>query len=95
MTEGQKTRNSLSAVSVMPGQLGFILPTVLIDSLLNMAGGVDGRSMCADWYNPLRPSGHYIYHQFNIQQFYVLPTQCIYVFSVDLRTKRDYFPIQH
>ena len=25
------------------------------------------------------PSGHYMYRQFNIQQFYVLPTQCIYV----------------
>jgi len=28
-----------------------------------------------------------MYRQFNIQQFYVLPTQCIYVFCVDLRTK--------
>jgi len=33
--------------------------------------------------------------RFNIQQFYVLPTQCIYVFCVDLRTNNDYFPIQH
>jgi len=32
---------------------------------------------------------------FDIQQFYVLPTQCIYVFCVDLRTNSDYFPIQH
>jgi len=32
-----------------------------------------------------------MYRQFNIQQFYVLPTQCIYVFCVDLRTKSDYF----
>jgi len=31
----------------------------------------------------------------NIQQFYVLPTQCIYVFCVDLRTNSDYFPTQH
>ena len=30
-----------------------------------------------------------------IQQVYVLPTQCIYVFCVDLRTNSDYFPIQH
>ena len=36
-----------------------------------------------------------MYHQFNIQQFYVLFTQCIYVFCVDLRTNSDYFPIQH
>jgi len=34
------------------------------------------------------------YHQFNIQQFYVLPTQCIYVFCVDIRTNSDYFRIQ-
>ena len=33
--------------------------------------------------------------RFNIHQFYVLPTQCIYVFGVDLRTNSDYFPIQH
>ena len=39
-------------------------------------------------------SGYYMYRQFNIQQFYVLPTQCIYVFCVDLRTNSDYFPIQ-
>jgi len=53
-----------------------------------------------DWsakqrFIPLKPSGHYIYRQFNIQQLYVLPTQCIYVFCVDLRTNSDYFPIQH
>ena len=45
--------------------------------------------------NPLKPSGHYMYLQFNIQQSYVLPTQCICVFCVDLRTNSDYFPIQH
>jgi len=33
--------------------------------------------------------------RFNVQQFYVLSTQCIYVFCVDLRTNSDYFPIQH
>ena len=27
--------------------------------------------------------------------FYVLPTQCIYVFCVDLRTNSDYFPTQY
>jgi len=33
--------------------------------------------------------------RFNIQQCYVLPTQCIYVFCVDLRTNSDYFPMRH
>jgi hypothetical protein len=42
-----------------------------------------------------KPSGHYMYHQFNIHKSYSLPTQCIYVFCVDLRTNGDYFPIQH
>jgi hypothetical protein len=42
----------------------------------------------------IKSSGYYTYHQFNIQQFYVLPTQCVYVFCVDLRTNGDYFPIQ-
>jgi len=32
---------------------------------------------------------------FNIHQFYLLPTQCIDVFCVVLRTNSDYFPIQH
>jgi len=46
-------------------------------------------------FNPLESSGHNMYRQFNIQQFYVLPTPCIYVFCVDLRTNSDYFTIQH
>jgi hypothetical protein len=36
-----------------------------------------------------------MYHQFNIQQFYVLPTEYIYVFCMDHRTNSDYFPIQY
>jgi len=46
-------------------------------------------------FNRLKPNGKYMYHQFNIQQFYVLPTQCNYVFYVDWRTNSDYFSIQH
>ena len=42
-----------------------------------------------------KPSGLYMYHQFNIHQFYVLPTHCTYVLCVDLRTNSDYFSIQH
>jgi len=43
--------------------------------------------------NPVKPSGHYMYHQFNIHKSYVLPTQCIYVFCMDLKTNSDYFHI--
>jgi hypothetical protein len=45
--------------------------------------------------NPLQPSGLYMYHQFNIQQLYILLKRCIYVFCVDLRTNSHYFHIQH
>ena len=41
--------------------------------------------------NFLQPNGHYMYRQFTINQFYLLPTQCIYVFCVDLTTNSDYF----
>jgi len=44
---------------------------------------------------PLQPSGHYMYHQFNTHKSYVLPTQSIYMFCVDLRKNSDYFPVQH
>jgi hypothetical protein len=47
------------------------------------------------FHDTVQPSGHQVYRRFNIQQFYILPTQCIYVFCVDLRTNSDYFPIQH
>jgi len=48
-------------------------------------------------------SGHYMYRtvviictaRFIIQKSHVLPTQCVYMFCVDLRTNSDYFPIQH
>ena len=57
----------------------------------------------AQWSLYVPYSGHYMYRtvvtictaRFNICRFYVLPTQCIYVFCVDLRTNSDYFPIQH
>ena len=45
--------------------------------------------------SPLKSSDHYMYYQFNIQQFYVLPTRCTDVFCVDLRTNSDYFPTLH
>jgi hypothetical protein len=42
-----------------------------------------------------QPSGYYTYctTRFNIRKIQVLPTQCIYVFCVDLRTTSDHFPI--
>jgi len=45
--------------------------------------------------NLAKNTAYLMYRQFNIQQFHVLPTQCIYVFYLYLRTNSDYFPIQH
>ena len=39
-------------------------------------------------------AGNCMYHLLQ-PQLYVLATQRIYVFCVDLRTNNDYFPIQH
>jgi len=33
--------------------------------------------------------------RFKVRQFYILPTQCMYVFLMDLSTNSDYFPAQH
>jgi len=51
--------------------------------------------LCTLFYFFFRPVVYFVYHQFNIQQFYVLSTLCIYVFCVDLKTNSDYFPVQH
>jgi len=49
----------------------------------------------AVWHvNRVQPSGHYMYRQFNVHKLYVLPTQCVYVFCVDMRTNSDYFTVQ-
>ena len=47
------------------------------------------------WHiNPVQSSGHYTYRQVNVHKLYVLPTQWVYVFCVDLRTNSDYLPVQ-
>jgi hypothetical protein len=33
--------------------------------------------------------------RFNVQKFYVLPIECIYVFYMYLGTDTDFFPAQH
>jgi len=44
---------------------------------------------------PLNPVLNLRTSWLKVKKSYVLPTQCIYVFCVDLRTNSDYFPIQH
>ena len=43
-------------------------------------------------FDPLQPSGHYLYHQFNIQQFYVLPTQLYLCVLCGSENKQRLFP---
>jgi len=40
----------------------------------------------------LKPSGHYMYRQFNIQQFYVLPTQLYSCVLCGSQNKQRLFP---
>ena len=42
-------------------------------------GNADLWSLLVASISPLQPSGYYMYHQFNIHKFYVLPTHCIYM----------------
>ena len=45
--------------------------------------------------NLLKPTGHVMHQQFNIQQLYALSTHYIYVFCIYLRTNSDLCYLQH
>ena len=38
---------------------------------------IESETLDCGGFNHLSLNGHYIYRQFKIQQFYVLPTQCV------------------
>jgi hypothetical protein len=61
----------------------------LTDIVFTARNGLNLRVMCI---SPLKPNGHYRYPQFNIRSFYVLPTQCIYVFLCGPENKQRLFP---
>ena len=46
-------------------------------------------------FNLLKSTGYVMHQQFNIQQLYVLPTHCIYVFCIHLRPDSDLCHLQH
>ena len=71
--------------------VGWLRIRVATPTLLTYLNGVTLNKSKAQWLLYVL----YCTTGFNIPQFYVLPTQCIYVFCVGLRTKRDYFPIHH
>jgi hypothetical protein len=45
--------------------------------------------------NLIKSTGHVMHQQFNTQQLYVLPTHCIYVFCIYLRTNSDLCHLHH
>jgi hypothetical protein len=47
--------------------------------------------ICLSYFTSWAPLVNIRTNRFNIQQFYVLPTQCICVFCLDLRTNSSYF----
>ena len=47
------------------------------------------------FFSRLKPIGNIRSAKINIHKFYVLSTQCIYVFGMDLRTNSICFPTQH
>ena len=44
---------------------------------------------------PSKPSSWFMDQKVKHSKFYALPTQCMYLYCVDLRTNSDYFPTQH
>jgi hypothetical protein len=42
------------------------------------------------YISPLKPSGYCKYHKLLTLKIYLLPTQCIDVFCMDVRTNSDY-----
>jgi hypothetical protein len=46
-------------------------------------------------FNLLKPTGYVMHQQFNIQQLYVLPKHCTYVFCIYLRTNSELCDLLH
>ena len=49
----------------------------------------------SEYFYLLKPTGYVMHQQFNIKQLYALPTKCIYVFCIYLRTNSDLCHLQH
>jgi len=70
-------------------------------SCLHLQGSLRSRTLplhqfvklgCYVLSHPSKASGHYV---LQTSKFFILPTQCIYVFCLDLRINSVHFPIQH
>jgi len=95
-------KNSNTCVTNRRYDCSVVTPTHLLWLLVMFAVSTDSDETCSPRckstpifcvvFSPLQPSGHYMYHQFNIQQFCVQPSVLM---CEDLRTNSDYFPIEH
>ena len=71
-----------------------------VEQMRNRVSGNGGETKIN---NPSKPSGYCMHRtvviicniRLSTKKFYVLPTRCIYVFWVDLRTNSYYFTVQH
>ena len=64
--------------------------------LMVLHEGVLNKYINSDYsLNLLKPKTYFMYEQFLHSEILCLPTQCIYVFCMDLRTNNNYFPLQH
>jgi hypothetical protein len=92
--------HQLWSLYVPPGMWSIYVPPVVVTICTASCGHYMYWQLWSLYVQPIvvtictASCGHYMNRQFNIQQFYVLPTQCVYVFCVDLRINSDYFPIQ-
>jgi hypothetical protein len=56
-----------------------------------MHGTMNVKKKDSQLFNPSKPSGYCFSTRIKVKKFYILPTQCIYAFYMDLKTKSDYF----
>ena len=80
-----------STVFLIPGIFQLWDPTPTLSKYVAVYNNI----ICKKLFNLLNPTGHVMHQQFNIQQLYFLPTYCIYVFCIYLRTNIDLCHLQH
>ena len=56
---------------------------------------LEGQSKTSKICNPSDPGGYFMYHLNELQKFYALLTDRIFVLCMDLRTSSSYLSMQH
>ena len=95
--------NEWSCTSIAPTQPHSVhnnnnnkyLPSVCVLHILATGCHCTQKLPLGHKFNLLNPTGYVMHRLFNIQQLYVLPTYCIYVFGIYLRTNSDLHHLYH